>query len=311
MKTHTFASQALRISFACLASSAYLPLATAGPRILAQNVPENPAIHFRLVHNTLIVISLFADRSGPIDFVLDTGADTTVVDPSILPRLSFVPLDRIPQTTLSGVQMTPRGLIKNLSLGPMQIDDVPVLVQDLTELHKMDPHIEGIVGQSFLTHFNYLIDYREHLLRIERDREIQNEMNGEHVAIQAAENRMFVVADAHAFGRAKLSLMLDSGADTIVLLHPASQALRIPAQETTLESKAVLESTSSGHVRLNSGIIYDLTVGSRRLRNLLAVLPTVDPREHIGDGMLPTALFQTIYINNQERFAVFDPGIGN
>jgi predicted aspartyl protease len=175
----------------------------------------------------------------------------------------------------------------------------------------MDPHIEGIAGQNFLAHFNYLIDYREHLLRVERDREIQDALNGEHVAIQAAENRIFVVADAHAFGRAKLSLMLDSGADSIILLRAASQALRIPEQQTVPESRTVSESTSSGRVRLKSGMIYDLTIGSRRLRNLLAILPAADPGEHIGDGMLPTALFQTIYINNQERFAVFDPGIGN
>jgi predicted aspartyl protease len=299
MKTRRFAGQALKI---CLV---YLTFAAAGQCNLAQNAPVGKGIHFRLVHNTLIVVSLFTDQKEPIDFVLDTGADTTVVDPSILSRLSFVPLDRIPQTTLSGVQMVPRGLIKSLSLGSLQVDDVPALVQDLTELHKIAPRIEGIAGQNFLAHFNYLIDYRERLLRIERNHEIQDAMDGDRVAFEAAEDRIFVVADGHTFGRAKLSLMLDSGANSIVLLRTASQALRIPAQQT------VIESTSSGRVGLKSGMIYDLTVGSKRLRNLLAVLPAVEPRERIGDGMLPTALFQAIYINNQEKFAIFDPVIGH
>jgi hypothetical protein len=270
-----------------------------------QSIQAESEIHFRLVHNTLIVVSLFADQKEPIDFVFDTGADTTVVDPSILSRLSFVPLGQIQQTTLSSVQIVPRGLIRSLSVGLVRVDNVPVLLQDLTELHKMDPHIEGIAGQSFLAHFNYLIDYRKHLLRIEQAHEIRDAIDGTHVAIEAVENRMFVVTDARAFGRAKLSLVLDSGAGSVVLLRSASQTLRIPERET------VLESTSSGQVGLKSGLIYDLTVGAKRFRNILAVLPTVEPREHFGDGLLPTVLFQTIYINNCERFVVFDPGIGH
>jgi len=294
MKKPPCARLALRV---CLA---FLAFAEAGQRI-----PAESEIHFRLVHNTLIVVSLFSDPKEPIDFVFDTGADTSVVDPSILPRLPFVPLDRIRQTTLSGVQLVPRGLIRSLTVGSMRVNNVPVLVQDLTELHKLDPHIMGIAGQSFIAHFNYFIDYRKHLLRIEQDHEIRDAINGNHVPIEATENRTFVVADGRAFNRAKLNLILDSGADSVVLLRAASHALRIPEQET------VLETTSSGHVRLNSGRIYDLTVGSMRLRNLRAVLPAVDPREHIGDGILPTALFQTIYINNRDGFAVFNPGVGH
>ncbi len=292
MRKRRCAQLALRI---CLV---YLTFVGTGQRILAES-----GIHFRLVHNTLIVVSLLSDQKESIDFVFDTGADTTVVDPSILPRLLFVPSGRIQQTTLSGVQFVPRGLVRSLSVGSMRVDDVPVLVQDLTELHKLDPQIEGIAGQNFIAHFNYLIDYRHRLLCIEQDHEIRDAIDGDHVSIEAAENRMFVVADGHAFGRAKLNLLLDSGADSVILLPVASQALRIPEQET------VLESTSSGRVGLKSGLIYDLTVGSMRLRNLLAVLPAVEPREQIGDGILPTVLFQTIYVNNHEGFAVFDPGV--
>ena len=207
MRERRCAQLALRI---CLV---FLTFVGTGQRILAES-----GIHFRLVHNTLIVVSLLSDQKESIDFVFDTGADTTVIDPSILPRLLFVPLGRIQQTTLSGVQLVPRGLIRSLSVGSMRVDDVPVLVQDLTELRKLDPQIEGIAGQNFIAHFNYLIDYRKHLLGIEQDHEIRDAIDGVHVSIEAAENRMFVVADGHAFGRAKLNLLLDSGADSVVLL---------------------------------------------------------------------------------------------
>jgi hypothetical protein len=40
---------------------------------------------------------------------------------------------------------------------------------------------------------------------------------------------------------------------------------------------------------------------------LTAALPATEPAERIGDGLLPTALFQTLYVNNRDGFVVFNP----
>ena len=56
---------------------------------------ESPAlqaqseIRFRLVRDSIIVVSMMADKEGPFDFVLDTGADTTIVDASFASKLSL------------------------------------------------------------------------------------------------------------------------------------------------------------------------------------------------------------------------------
>src|ERR1700722_12844552 len=119
---------------------------------VCQRIQATTEVRFRLVHHTLIVVSLMANEEDPFDFVLDTGADTTIVDPSIAPRLSLVPLNSQQQTTLVGVQTLTRGSMRILTVGPVQVGNLEVLVQELAELRKPDSPIEGIVGQAFLSH---------------------------------------------------------------------------------------------------------------------------------------------------------------
>jgi hypothetical protein len=45
--------------------------------------------------------------------------------------------------------------------------------------------------------------------------------------------------------------------------------------------------------------------GSQKFRNIPVALTASEPTEEIGDGLLPMALFQVLYINNREGFVVF------
>jgi predicted aspartyl protease len=256
-------------------------------------------LHFRTVNDNLIVASLQSGQKEDFDFILDTGADTTIIDPSIAARLGFQAIDRIPQTTLSGVQKVTRGSIRSLSAGSAQTDHLVVLVEDLSALRRIDGKIRGIAGQNFLAHFNYLLDYRRHTVTFENGTEIDGAVAGQRVPIDARENRMLVTLMTG--NQNSLTLMLDSGASQVVLLRAASKAID-PARQTT----AVL-TTSTGQAAVLKGSIRELRIGSERLRDVPATASLAQPAERIGDGMLPTSLFQALYVNNRESFVVFNP----
>ena len=95
---------------------------------LSQSLRAQTEVHFRLAK---IVVSVKVGKEGPFDFVLDTGADTSVVDPSIASLLSMASADSIEQTTLAGKQTLTTGRVHTLSIGSAQATDVSVLVQDL------------------------------------------------------------------------------------------------------------------------------------------------------------------------------------
>jgi predicted aspartyl protease len=268
---------------------------------VCQSLQGQPEIRFRLVHGTMVLLSLMANNQGPFDFVLDTGADITVVDPSLAGRLSMVSLRHTQQSTLAGDQTLPVSVMATLSAGPAHVDNLPVMIQDLSELRKRVPQIEGIVGQNFLSHFNYLLDYRRRSLRIEQDNEIRTAIDGNPLPMETRDNRMIVATEVQSGGLRKLRLILDSGASSIVLMRRASQALDLLAQTRRV---AV---TSSGPVELQMGTIQSLVVGSQQLRDIAVALTGIEVEERIGDGLLPMALFQVLYVNNREGFVVLNP----
>ncbi len=256
---------------------------------------------FRLVNGNLIVVALVAGDNGPFNFILDTGADTTIVDSSLAARLSLVPLKPVRQTTLSGVQTLSRSLLVSLSAGSSQVNNLPVIVQDLGALRRIDSHIQGIVGQDFLSHFNYLLDYRRRTIRIEAANEIRNALEGDRVSIESRGNRMIVPSLGVSLRRAPLRLLLDSGASSLVLIRKGSKALEVPFFQN------VQKITSSGNVSLGVGRVRKLMVGSEQFDNVAVSLSAAEPVETIGDGLLPTALFDALYVNNREGFVVFNP----
>lgn len=274
----------------------YFTFGATGHSIQAQS-----EIRFRLVHGSLVVVSLTANDRGPFDFILDTGADTTVVDGWLANTLSLVSAGSLQQTTLAGVQTLTRSSIRIMAIGGGRVENVPVLVEDLRALRNIDGRIEGIAGQNFLAHFNYLLDYRKHSIRIEQAGEIQRALDGDRVPMDEGNNRMIVASEAQSVVRAELRLLLDSGANTVVLLPAASQALDLSAQEGGVET------TSSGHVGVYVGRLHRLTIGSQQLHEIPVTLAPSAPAEQIGDGLLPTMLFQSLYVNNREGFVVLNP----
>ncbi len=256
-------------------------------------------LHFRTVNDNLIVASLQSGQKEDFDFILDSGADTTIIDPSIEAKLGFQAIDRIPQTTLSGVQMVTRGSIGSLAAGSAQTDHLVVLVEDLSALRRIDGKIRGIAGQNFLAHFNYLLDYRRHTVTFENGTEIDGTVAGQRVPIDARENRMLVTLITG--NQNSLTLMLDSGASQVVLLRAASRAIE-PARQRT-----AVAVTPNGQSEVLKGTIRTLEVGNERLTDIPAIASLAQPTERVGDGMLPTSLFQALYVNNRESFVVFNP----
>jgi predicted aspartyl protease len=270
---------------------------------LCQSVHAQPQIPFRLVHDTVILISVMANEQGPFEFVLDTGTNSTVVDPLLARELSLVPLDRIQLDNLAGSQTVVRTSMHSLSTGSTRLENVEVLVRDLSEMRKVDPHIRGMLGQNFMSHFNYLLDYHKHLITIEATHEIRDVMEGSPVSIERSDNKMLVASEAQSPERVRLRLLLDSGANLVVLIPKTSQALELSRQQNWLGA------TSSGQVGMSVGRLRALTIGPLQFHDIPVAFSSPEPKEseRIEDGLLPTALFSTLYVNNQEGWLIFNP----
>jgi hypothetical protein len=275
--------------------------------VFCQGAQAQSETRFRLVNNAIIVVSLMANDQGPFDFVLDTGTNTTVIDPEIARRLSLTALDHITLISVAGARSVPRSSFRHLTMGRASVEQVEVLVQDLAPMRKVDSHIAGIVGQNFLGHFNYLIDFKRRTIRVEQGDDIRAVIEGNRTAVEIIEGRMLVDSELQSGTRTKLRLLLDSGANYLTLLGSASLALAAaPSPAATWVSN-----TGSEESGTNLRNVKLLTVGQQQFRNISAALIPWAPSDpqRAEDGSLPIAFFHSIYVNQDAQFVVFNPKI--
>jgi len=258
-------------------------------------------VRFRVVRNAFAIVSLKVNGSGPFDFILDTGTDTTIIDPATAARLSLVPLDRMTLTTAVGKQVLARGFLREVGLGPANAADVEVLVQDLPVIRTLDSRIHGILGQNFLAQFNYVIDYRHRRLLFESENEFRDLSSGARLPLEHA-GSMVIQSALPALGKTPARLLLDSAASDPILFSQAGEKDRMSWNGSMSLVDARSDSRAVTMIEFGT-----LTIGDQHLHNIrMAVVPNED-QSRPEDGLLPTSLFSAIYINNRKGFVVLNP----
>jgi predicted aspartyl protease len=254
-------------------------------------------IKFRLIHDSsIILVPVLVDGQGPFEFILDTGADDVILDSSLAQRLQNPPTASADQQTIAGKWAAGRSVAESLQLGDARIQDIPVLLTDLSTVRAAVPAAQGILGQSFLAHFNYLLDYRHTTILFGQGDKISKSIHGEPIRAALSGHRMIVDAMTETAGNISLRLLLDSGASALVLSRGSADAIHLVVDGHRFET------TVNAKVALPSGRIGQLILGSRVLRNLPATVSAAQQMQQICDGLLPTSLFKALYINNTQGF---------
>ena len=99
---------------------------------------------------------------GPLhglNFLLDTGTNTTVLNPKLARKLR---LESTPTevAVLSNMVRSERSTAPSIQFGPIRSDNVAVLVQDLSWVQDAVPiQIDAIIGLDVLGQSKFLIDY--------------------------------------------------------------------------------------------------------------------------------------------------------
>jgi len=126
---------------------------------LTGGTPGSADVDFELFHDYLIVLH---GRVGPLDglnFLLDTGATPSVLDPALAQKLGLhsTPIEiAVLQGTARGGTVT----LPSLQIGPVGRSNFPVLLEDLSFIQKVLPvHIDGIVGLDVRGQRAFVIDY--------------------------------------------------------------------------------------------------------------------------------------------------------
>jgi hypothetical protein len=122
---------------------------------------QSPCAHstpFRYVNHRIIVPVLVSGH-GPYNFLLDTGTQVTLIDPTLSSTLHIKNKDGA--VVLGGMGLkasATKQQVDSIELDSHKVAALTVVMYDLTKLQdSSDTRIMGILGQNFLEQFNIVI----------------------------------------------------------------------------------------------------------------------------------------------------------
>ena len=289
-----------------------LPAIEAEPRCPGNTASVTP----RIVQHALIVIPVKINQMGPFDFMVDTGSQVTVIDPSLAAQLDLKAQGRVGLVSVASVAQASVTLLDSLEADSHVIEKSPAIVQDLRQIQAADPRIRGVLGESFLAHFDLLIDYGHKLLCLDETGAMRDSVRGEHVLFVPPQHpadelpfmeRLVISVQLSGTGAGAILLQLDSGSDGPILYAGSKD----PEVQVLVHSAALQGGNTTSAQRAFAVVPpQTMRIGNHILSNISFVTPVSVqdslPSRH-EDGLLPTVLFQRVFISGGGHYVVFNP----
>jgi Aspartyl protease len=268
----------------------------------------------RFVQRALIVIPVRINQKGPFDFMVDTGSQVTVVDPSLAQELGLKAQGTVGLITVASYMHASLTVPDTLEAASHVVEKPLVVVQDLGPIQAADPRIRGVLGENFLAHFDLLIDYAYKLLCLDETGAMRESVRGERIPLMTLQHpesevpfteRLVIPVHLSGTGNRQILLQLDSGSDGLIL-YAGIKANSGLLKQATLQGRGVSKAQRTFAVLPPQ----DMQIGARTLSHVYFVTP-VNVEQNAPktetDGLLPTLLFERVFISEANHYVVFDP----
>ncbi len=170
----------------------------------------------------------------PANFVIDTGSGFTVISKEFAKRFGVAEVSR--GGTSQGVGGDGKfeivyGLIKTIQLGDIRLKSVPCFIRPFHTVKDRPPEerAEGFIGLSVLSHFLTDIDYKNSVMRLDRDPDKTVRVAGSAdtvVPFRTTQNGLISI-ETELDGAYRINAILDSGASSTVISTAAVNRLNM------------------------------------------------------------------------------------
>ena len=246
--------------------------------------------------NTRMTVEVQVNGRGPYRFLVDSGADTSVVGVRIARNLQL-PAGRpamLHAMTASGP--VNRVMVDELSFGNSRIRNL-----ELPVLREGDLGGEGMVGIDALVEQRLMMDFEKRVIKVEDARTPVHMMDGEIVVTARRRRGQLILTQVRASG-----LQLEAVIDTGTEISIGNLALRDKLFRRNRKNFTTVATTgvTGVTVDLELAIIDELKVGSITLRNVPVAFAEVPPFKVFGLSNEPALLLGTDLLETFRRVSL-------
>jgi predicted aspartyl protease len=229
-----------------------------------------------------IVVDVRINGAGPFRFILDTGTARSIVADDLARQLAAPAVAKSDVVTSTGSDLRLVVRLASLTMASATAHDLSAAVVPAVQLARLGHDVRGLLGQDFLSAFNYTLDYRRR--RLTWDERLSCDAPG--AARMTAADGRFVMALEDDNGE-PLRLVPDSGAEVAVLFRARAGRAR-----GSTAPAAMVTGLGSGERTASLATMPTLRVGSVTMRHLDAYI--IERPDSDVDGLLPLHGFSSV-----------------
>jgi predicted aspartyl protease len=232
-------------------------------------------IPFELQDNFIVVKVLF-ENVFPLKFIIDTGAEHTILTKKEITNLLNIPYEH--ERTIMGTDM--KTSVKAYIARKIRLDlesltlvkDILVLDEDYFKLDQFAGlEIHGIIGAEVFKGYVLKIDYLNRLITIYDPSVFRasDHKNFEEIPIEIKRSKPYLNTTAQISDETTvpMKLLLDTGAGLALLLHTYSNPLIVMPPKVI---KGSIGNGLGGEIEGFIGRVTSLTIGKSKLQNVIS-----------------------------------------
>jgi predicted aspartyl protease len=234
--------------------------------------PSSSKIKFRLAGGAqpLILLPVHVNDHGPFDFILDTGAGTSLLSSELAKQLDIKVIGSKEGQSAGGKVSVSLAKVDSVAVGEIKLPGIDVGIVDLSHIgNAVGAKIDGDLGYNFLKNFRVTIDYRDFQIRLDDPKRVESFGRSAQTEIPirlANPAKPLILVDVHANGRGPFQFAIDTGTSTTAITPDLAKQLGV-------ETSPVGAGTTGGApVDFHAGLLQSFQLGGAKIDNMAVVV---------------------------------------
>ena len=246
--------------------------------------------------DTRMTVEVRVNGRGPYHFLVDSGADSSVVGMRIARELQLPLGTPVTLNGMTGTAQVGRVLVSELTLGPSTIRNL-----ELPVLNESDLGGEGLIGIDALVEQRLMMDFEKRVIKSEDARQPAQFIGGE-IVVTARRRRGQLILTQVSAARIKLEAVIDTGSE-ITIGNLALRDRLIHGNRDKFVTIPVMGVTGVTS-ELQLAKVAELRLGSVTLRDVPIAFADVPPFHVFGLLKEPALLLGTDLLETFRRVSL-------
>jgi hypothetical protein len=245
---------------------------------------------------TRMTVEVRVNGRGPYQFVVDSGADTSVVGLGIARELQLPLGTPATLNAMTASARVDRVLVDELEVGPSTIRDLQV-----PALAERDLGGDGMIGIDALVRQRLMMDFEARTIKVEDAQRSLPRLPGEIVITARRQRGQLILTEVRAAGL-PLEAVVDTGSEITI----GNLALRDKLIRGNKDKFVPLEVTgvTGATIKVQLARIGELRLGSVTLRDVPIAFADLPPFKVFGLDQQPSLLLGTDLLNTFRRVSL-------